>query len=541
MERPDDAETRPGRWRTLLAWGLLLLALHQARVFMTLTLHGRERELWFLFSSDTVQYGLLFRDLFQYGFSYSGWNISHAPEYVQMAWSLLLFALTPSFAAGHVLEALAQPLLLALSLHAVLRRVTDAGSVLAPVAVALMLAMVTRGISLDFIAFIWSNRHGFTVILSALALGFALRPAPRAGGLSLALVVAAAVASDMLSLPWLVAPLLATLLLQAVRPGEAGIRPWALRNAAAVAAGVAVGLAVFRLATPVITVGEKIEIDLSRVSGSLARVAEDVAVGGRTQNLMNALLLGGLVVSVTAAWRARRVEARMLGLFATILPLATLAAVVSTATPFREPGYTRYFLAPQFAALVAVSLGLAHVLGRFGQPALTALVFAFLLRGFSTIPAGVTPVERYYPPYVRCIDDAARRHGLRYGVADYWVSKVTTALSAVDLRVVSVTARLDPFTQFSNVEWFLGGVGARRHDRPVYTFAILGTTLPHEPGIAPHALAALGEPVAVEECHGLQVVVLPRGASERLREQFARHPHVREYYARRELPLPAAR
>ena len=175
----------------------------------------------------------------------------------------------------------------------------------------------------------------------------------------------------------------------------------------------------------------------------------------------------------------------------------------------------------------------------FGRAALLVAVATPLGLGFRTIPAGTPPVEQYYPPVVRCIDDAARRHGLQYGVTDYWLSKLVTALSKNDLSLLATTPRLDPFIPFSNIEWFLGGVGARRHDRPVYTFAILGGTLPHETGLAPQAVAGLGEPVATESCYGFTIVVLPREASQKLRAQFAQNPRIRDYYARRGLAVPA--
>ena len=101
----------------VLSWALLMVALHQVYVFLSITLAERDVDLWFFFSSDTVQYGLLYRDLFQLGFHYAGWNISHAPEYLQMVWALLLDTFAPTLEAGHVLEAMAQPVLLALALQ----------------------------------------------------------------------------------------------------------------------------------------------------------------------------------------------------------------------------------------------------------------------------------------------------------------------------------------------------------------------------------------------------------------------------------------
>ena len=161
-----------------------------------------------------------------------------------------------------------------------------------------------------------------------------------------------------------------------------------------------------------------------------------------------------------------------------------------------------------------------------------------MLSGFRLLPAGVQPVDRYEPPLVQCIDAVARKHDLHYGVADYWLAKYITAFSATDLRVVSVTPRLDPFVNFANIEWFLGGVGAKRHDRPIYTFAILGSRTPAEPGVSPLALNTLGPPIAVESCLGYDIHVLPPGSDERIRSQFGQNPRIRAYYKKRGIPLP---
>ena len=89
-------------------------ALYTVYVFICETLAGPIPYLWFFFSSDTVQYGLLYRDLFEDGFHFAGWNISHAPEYVQMLWALLIRGLAGTLTRGHVWEAMSQPVLLAL-------------------------------------------------------------------------------------------------------------------------------------------------------------------------------------------------------------------------------------------------------------------------------------------------------------------------------------------------------------------------------------------------------------------------------------------
>ena len=186
--------------------------------------------------------------------------------------------------------------------------------------------------------------------------------------------------------------------------------------------------------------------------------------------------------------------------------------------------------------VVTAALFLAS--GRFGVWALVGTLSLAVLPGLRRLPETVPPATEYYPPLVSCLDDVARRHRLEYGVADYWLAKYVTALSRNGLRVMAVTPRLDPFVDFTNIEWFLGGVGARRHDRPAYTFAILGSNRPEDPGVSPSALAPFGDPLAVETCAGYQIRVLPLDADERIRRQFRENRRIKAYYAGRGLSLP---
>jgi hypothetical protein len=519
----------------IAAWLLLLGALRQAYVFISENLAARE-DLWFLFSSDTVQYGLLYRDLFEDGFHFSGWNISHAPEYVQMLWSLLLQHLAGSLAAGHVIEALLQPLILALALRFTLSKLTTASPAVGPSIVALVLTLISHGFGLNLIAFIWSNRHGFTVILSVLALG-ALLDAIGAGRrfVLLVAVVALGVASDLLFVVWFVGPALASLLLfgrslESDRGPRAGI---------SIVTGSVLGGVLFRVLTPVATVGSKVEIQPEQVWPALNRMS-DVAFKSSPVELGFALTtLAGLLVAAVIAMRSQDPVARVASAWSVFVGLATVAAVAATGAPFREgAGYTRYLLAPEFGGLVVLVVAIGSTFSGRGIGALLVALAVFILPGIRPLSKDVPSAASFYPPMVRCIDEVARRHKLTYGVADYWISKYVTALSRTGVRVVSVTPRLDAFPDFTNIEWFLGGVGARRHDRPVYTFAILGSMRPDAPGVSRVALDALGPPLAVENCQGFEIRVLPENADTRIKEQFRASKRVRDYYASQDRQLP---
>jgi hypothetical protein len=518
----------------LSAWLLFAAALQRAYVFLSETLHARE-DLWFLFSSDTVQYGLLYRDLFDDGFHFAGWNISHAPEYVQMVWALLLRAIAGSLTRGHVLEAMLQPVLLALALRFVLARLGAGHKALAPLIASLVLVLIGSGNGSNLIAFVWSNRHGFTVILSLLALGFLIDALDRGRWAGLVVTVASGMASDLLFVVWFIAPAIATLLILYPTLGRDRVG----RIAMSIGAGALAGWVAFWVLTPVATVGSKVRIQPELMWGALNRMA-DVAFKSSSLELGYALVCGlALFLAFLGFLRSSGLASRVLCLHLVFLGLATIVAVAGTAAPFREgSGYTRYLLAFEFGALTMVVMSVRHAVGNRGAPFLLIAAAVAVVPGFRRLPPDVPGAEDFYPPFVRCLDEVAQKHRLRYGVADYWISKYVSALSRSDLRVVSVTPRLDPFADFTNIEWFLGGVGARRHEYPEYTFAVLGSMRPTGPGVSEVALTALGAPRAVETCSGFEIRVLPAGADEKIREQFRSNPRIREYYKRNGYRLP---
>ena len=520
----------------LWAWLLLAAALYRSDVFISETLALSSPGLWFFFSSDTVQYGLLYRDLFEDGFHFAGWNISHAPEYLQMVTALLLRGVAGSLTAGHVLEAMVQPVLLALALRWALSRLGASFSIMSPLVTAAVLYLVATNRGLDFIAFVWSNRHGYTAIVSVLGLGLlieALRGRPRTAA-ALAIVVGAGVASDMLFLVWFVGPaiiaLLTTVPLSGARPSRSALL--------ALAAGVGLGLLIFWAMTPTATVASKLGIEPDRLWGALHRISDTAFKTSLERTLSSLLVIAGLAVSVVVAIRAAEVGARAAGAYVAALIVLTPLAVAATAAPFREAGYTRYFLAPELLALTIMLVVARHGLGPGGGLVSNLALTVAIVPGLHALPPAVPPATSFYPPLVECLDRVARKHRVEHGVADYWLAKYVTALSQSGLRVVSVTPRLDPFADFTNIEWFLGGVGARRHDRPIYRFAILGAGRPEDPGVSPIALAAFGDPLAVESCEGYEVRILPPGADEGIRGQFKKNPRIRRYYASRGLQVP---
>jgi hypothetical protein len=310
----------------------------------------------------------------------------------------------------------------------------------------------------------------------------------------------------------------------------------------------ATGLLAFRLVTPSLTMGRMSEIDLTAVSQSFGRLASDF-VAGRLRIIYALVVLAWLLLALAVVWRRTRRGGpphplALAALFGLLLFTVEGVALELTAKPLRVPGYTRYLLPVYTAALAGVGCATWAGLMRLthGSCARASWLMVALLIGgqaaaWREAPPEAPAVFDYYPPVVRCLDDLALRYDLRYGVADYWLAKLTTALSRQGLRVQPVTSEVDPLPVYTNLEAFLGGVGAYRHDHPHYTFAVLGS-LEAGGGIARERLLAWGPPRAVEQCAGFEVVVLSQSADAKIKRRFRANPTLRAYYRRHGYPLP---
>jgi hypothetical protein len=130
--------------------------------------------------------------------------------------------------------------------------------------------------------------------------------------------------------------------------------------------------------------------------------------------------------------------------------------------------FSRYFVGPLGLAFFGWPIWLAVAAGG-GSPVLGRAVavvgsVALAAAGVGTTLAEPRSNDRdpldYYPEYVHRLDDACRRHGLRYGLAPYWAAKPVNLLSRYGVRVVPVVPKQDmPFGVaaqhwLSNAEWY---------------------------------------------------------------------------------------
>ena len=69
---------------------------------------------------------------------------------------------------------------------------------------------------------------------------------------------------------------------------------------------------------------------------------------------------------------------------------------------------------------------------------------------------GLKQFLNYYPTIARCVDDAAEKEKLLYGVGGYWDAKYITMFSKKGVRIYPVYDDLVPYNHITNENWYTG-------------------------------------------------------------------------------------
>ncbi|MFC2162493.1 hypothetical protein ACFLRF_02335 [Candidatus Altiarchaeota archaeon] len=86
---------------------------------------------------------------------------------------------------------------------------------------------------------------------------------------------------------------------------------------------------------------------------------------------------------------------------------------------------------------------------------LSALVSAIIIVP-NALSLSITDFQTPYPDDVRCLDDFAREHGMRYAFSDYWNAKPSRFLSREGLEVNHWKRDLKPYYWLMNKRWYYG-------------------------------------------------------------------------------------
>lgn len=520
---------RTFRWLHAGAWALLGVAL--AHVFFRFS-DGTLEPIG-LFNSDELYLPALYHDLFELGGRWRGWRLTPAPYFFpDMPLYFALQALSGSVVYATLLFAVVQVVLLVLATQFLVRTAAPPGAaalgqvVVVCVVAALLVAYGTGTFSP--MQFTVLNAIHFSVVLMSLAaLALALRTFRGESRLApwlLGVLCFLASGSDSLFVVVFTVPAGLCLVLLAVAQRPV---PWRRLGVTLGVLGVSTLLG-FRAAR---------WLTLKRSGSGYTRLRADAALESLRvlQEVMaeQARLSPGLaalwvvmVLATVAVLVARcrqwtspaspRWGVYAVGLFG-VLELGTNTGAVVLTGLFGDSTCIRYLPLP----VLFPFLGLAFAAGLVPRETWQRVLGAAAL-GVVAVAWGVSfarnpwrtegpLVSDYYPPLVACLDAHRERHGLAWGVGDYWNAKFVSLFSRTGLWVNQVVHEGRTHPWINNVDWYLG----RHGERSDYTFVI-----PERLDMAAFK-RRYGEPRATFQCDGVDVYVYGDGFDSALRDAFA--------------------
>lgn len=359
----------------------------------------------------------------------------------------------------------------------------------------------------------------YTLLLALDLLDPPARLGPRRVGLAGALLfalVSLCTASDVLYLVQVSAPLAGAALL-APRLGlgwRPALRLWALLVAGTIF-GQAINQLLVRFPNPIPTeTGWEAAL---RTVGQLGAMAADlIAPMPLLAPVAAAWLAAALWVAFGALHQGPRLapsqRPRALVVWALLGGFAlNLAVVIATGKPEDRyllpaiflPSFFGWPLLVRPPAAPAASSPLWRRLHAAAMPAAAAGLLVANLPAAANLGA-LAAYGGYYPPWVRCIDEQARRLGVREGIAQYWQARPLTLLSEAGVRAAPVGDRLIPFHWVNSLADF----------RRSFDFALVDTTtFPPAYRISePFLRAEFGPPAAVAICDTDRILAYNRPA-----------------------------
>ncbi|MCP3142832.1 hypothetical protein [Pyxidicoccus xibeiensis] len=526
---PSGALSAPAfRWLHAGAWALLGLAL--VNLFFRFS-DGTLDPVVF-FNSDALYLPALSRDLFELGGRWGGWRLTPAPYFFpDMPLYFALEALSGSFVYAVLLYAVVQVVLLVLATQLLVRTVAPPGAaalgqVVAVCVVAALLVAYGAG-TFEVMQLSLANTIHFSVALMAVAgLALALRTFRGTSRLApwlLGALCLLASASDRLFVVAFTVPVGLCLVLLAV-----AWRPVSWRRLGLTLGILGVSTALGFRAARWLTGRRSSGYSRLRLEESVEGLRQlGLAVGERAREapgltaLWVAVMLAAVAVLVVRCRQWTAPASERWGVYAVclfgVLALGTNAGAVVVTGLFKDPTCIRYLP----LSLLFPFLGLAFAAGLVPRETWQRALGAGAL-GVVALAWGVTfarnpwrtegPfVSGYQARIAACLDANRERHGLGWGVADYWNARLASLFSRTGLWVNQVVGDGDTYPWINNLDWYL----ARRGERSDYTFVI--TENLDMVGFK----RKFGEPRATFFCEHVEVYVYGKGFDSALRNAFA--------------------
>lgn len=525
MQLTRSIET-PREWRVTA--DLLLFTFLTASAIMAVLPMAAEivsREL----TSDSL-YGLaLYKDLFVDRYALKGWNLTAARGFFPDM--LVLFpalAVTPDYGIGYALYCLLFVVLtVGATAYAARAVVADkAASLLCAAAAVLLVLLLLAGSHPVTRWFLIPVFHGGAFLAGLVCLGAHARwlktmPGPIAVSALLAIETATLFSDFLFAVQFLAPIAMASLVVGALSPAR---RRAVLLNVGipAIAWLLSFGLnrwldsAGWIHAPPPFTLPTLFRIATHPNLRDLSRSL--IEIGSLRSGAPLAFLLLPISVIAAIAFLGRQIWTRFSA--ASTAPEATFFCVFflfQVAFTAVAPGIgglwtdlnnTRYVYPLYLSPPLFLCVGLAASRPRRMIPwSAVSLLLAAAACWFSIPSLHHLDREDFrlpYPPWVRCMDDLARRYSLQGGLSGFWDASYLTQLSRERLRVLELDWALRPSTYFDNPNWY---TGAKRSGASGQSFQFL---LADNFDLG-RILGRFGAPQAEERCEGKRVFIYPQG------------------------------
>ena len=198
------------------------------------------------------------------------------------------------------------------------------------------------------------------------------------------------------------------------------------------------------------------------------------------------------------------------GAFLSAMICVSLAAIVSGKMHVRWQ--LPFWFAPQFVASFLLAKRMADI---FSRAPIWRLALALPLAAAVFIAPGRADIHRlihYRPQAQDCLDENAKRHDLRQGLASYWIAKRASAFSWAKFRMVAIDPDFDYFDWIEN---------RRKAQGDSFNFVLIFTEDLYDGSDADDFIGQ--DPVARFDCGSIEGrVYAPFSYLERLSERLLR-------------------
>ncbi|MEK7595140.1 MAG: hypothetical protein AAB443_00910 [Patescibacteria group bacterium] len=515
---------------------------------------NRELDLNLFYNSDSLSHPVIFKDLFEDGFSYSGWMFSDSPAFFPDFLFYSFFRIvTGNFLLASLLNSLAIFLLIFVFFDLLLREIVNQNSYLLRSFALLIgtLLSVLMGVGkgfLFFVLFLSPDFHVGTLAISVCSLVLVmifLRGGKKRYLYLLFFISLLVGIFDRLWVIHFVAPIMlaSTLLFMLGK----NYRLRLLYMLVVVLSSFLLGWLIYKVIVPFPT-SPSLKLDIAVFLNLLRDIRLlltskylTINVASVDYRFKNTVFPFVWVIIITFFSSLALILKKILKkeflhvlttmdfflIFYIFLVICDFLGTVVSGQ-YVALTHSRYFT-PLFIYSMISFLVFLHFLINRLQKTYIAMLWVFLIvnqlllikPGLSTNSfKSYKSLVNYRPQIVDCLDRAKETYELKYGLADYWNAHQITMFSITGLRVYQIHTYYpspNPYHWNNNVDWYLGDLKSK-YEKPTYNF-VLPTRLNEE-----YIRFGLGEPYKKIYCSSQEVWLYSGDTEERVK--YAISPRV---------------